>query len=342
MRFIAFLVAVTMVSAKSKSALPPGLDPRCKKMDKNQWDAFENNDSLRKVAFASFGLADDYPYAEILFGDDINTASYFCAEGWNAIFEPATELQCNQIIVEVFDESHNAPGSVAINVQSGVLTSTTLTDTDTYAVGGGVTTTLNGLIPLNTADTVSIQFTVTYTKAQATAQTFQTNTLSWVQRVINVGSGNSNCTAEMTVTSCQHEANGEYPIIASGWIGWRLNDEHSVNGKKARRWYVFVDSLPRQLRIVWGKTHAGIVSQTYSTTLSQCHDPKPSKRSRHARLARSKPRAGAVKAEILDDARDHESVEEKLLRAKAGVPDHLKPNIMRVGNTIILPAMDID
>ncbi|EUC62949.1 hypothetical protein RSOL_466080, partial [Rhizoctonia solani AG-3 Rhs1AP] len=338
MRFIAF------VSAQRRSALPLELDPRCKRMDKQQWDAFENRDSLRKIAFADFGLPEDNPYVEVIFGEDDETASYFCAEGWNAVFEPASELQCNRVTVDVIDESNNAPGSIGINVQAGVLTATTLTDTDSLAICAGVTTTLTGLIPLFLQDITSIQFTAAYTKTWAKSQTFQTNTLSWVQRVINVGAENSNCSAELTVTSCQHQAKGEYPIVALGWIGWRLNDEHTINGKRARRWYVFVDSLPRQARVGWGKLHAGIISQTYSTILSECHDSKSNQASRHARLARSdrQPRGkDAVKAEILDDTREQESTEEKLLRAKAAVPDHLKSEVMRVGNTIILPVMDV-
>ncbi|CAE6486449.1 unnamed protein product [Rhizoctonia solani] len=149
----------------------------------------------------------------------------------------------------------------------------------------------------------------------------------------------------MTTTTCQHEAQGKYPIVALGWVGWRLKDELTFNGETARRWYVFIENFPRQEREGWGKLNAGIASQTYSTILSQCETSNSTTR-RHARLSRAdrllRDWRATARAEIPDNADELLSIEQKLSRAKEAVPDQLKDKIMKVGDTLILPVGDDD
>ncbi|CAE7230099.1 unnamed protein product [Rhizoctonia solani] len=347
MWFLTFLAAVTIVNAQS--TLPVEVDPRCKKMDNDQWQAFEKKEVVRKLAFAGLGIPADRAYTEVLFGHETKTEfnyNYFCAEGWNAVFEPASELQCNPTTVDLIDKSNNAPGTVTINVQSGTTTSTTLTETNSLATAAGVSMTMSGSIPLVGKVSTTVSFTETYTRTWGKSQTFQTNTLTSVSRAINIGSGNSNCTAKMTSTTCQHEAKGKYPIVAIGWVGWRLKDELTFNGEKARRWYVWIENFPRQDREGWGALNAGIASQTYSTILSQCDSSNSTAARRHARLARSdrllRDWRASSRAEIPDNADELQTTEQKLSRAKAAVPDHLKDKIMSVGDTLVLPVGDDD
>ncbi|EUC62945.1 hypothetical protein RSOL_465840 [Rhizoctonia solani AG-3 Rhs1AP] len=347
MWFLTFLAAIAIVNAQS--TLPVEVDPRCKKMDNDQWQAFEKRESVRKLAFAGLGIPPDREYTEVLFGHETKTQfnfNYFCAEGWNAVFEPASELQCNPSAVDLIDKSNNAPGTVTINVQSGTTTSTTLTETDSLATAAGVSMTMSGSIPLVGKVSTTVSFTETYTKTWGKSQTYQTNTLTSISRAINIGSGNSNCTAKMTTTTCQHAANGKYPIVALGWVGWRLKDELTFNGEKARRWYVFIENFPRKEREAWGTLNAGIASQTYSTILSQCDTSNSTTTRRHSRLARSdrllRNWRASVRSEVPSNADELQSIEQKLSRAKAAVPDHLKDKIISVGDTLILPVADDD
>ncbi|CAE6464692.1 unnamed protein product [Rhizoctonia solani] len=347
MWFLAFLAAATIVNAQS--TLPIEVDPRCKKMDNDQWQAFEKKEVVRKLAFAGLGIPADRAYTEVLFGHETKTQfnyNYFCAEGWNAVFEPSSELQCNPTTVDLIDKSNNAPGTVTINVQSGTKTSTTLTETDSLATAAGVSMTMSGSIPLVGKVSTTVSFTETYTKTYGKSQTFETNTLTSISRAINIGSGNSNCTAKLTTTTCQHEARGKYPIVAVGWVGWRLKDELTFNGEKARRWYVWIENFPRQEREGWGTLNAGIASQTYSTILSQCEATNATTSKRHSRLARSdrllRDWRASARAEIPDNADELQTPEQKLSRAKAAVPDHLKDKIMKVGDTLIVPVGDDD
>ncbi|KAJ1300817.1 hypothetical protein OPQ81_002457 [Rhizoctonia solani] len=338
MWFLAFLAAATVVNAQS--TLPVGLDPRCRRMDNDQWQAFEKKEDIRKLVFAGLGIPADRPYTEVLFGHETKAYlndNFFCAEGWNAVFEPATELQCNPSTVDLIDKSNNAPGTVTINVQSGTKTSTTLTETDSLATAAGVSMTMSGSIPLVGKVSTTVSFTETYTKTFGKSQTFETNTVASISRAINIGAGNSACTAKMTTTTCQHEAKGKYPIIALGWVGWRLKDELVFNGEKGTPLVCLHD------REGWGRLNAGIASQTYATIISQCDTSNTTTR-RHARLARSdrllRDWQASARAEIPDNADELLSPEEKLSRAKAAVPDHLKDKIMSVGDHLILPPGD--
>ncbi|KAF8751691.1 hypothetical protein RHS01_08229 [Rhizoctonia solani] len=321
MWFLAFLAAATIVNAQS--TLPIEVDPRCKKMDNDQWQAFEKKEVVRKLAFAGLGIPADRAYTEVLFGHETKTQfnyNYFCAEGWNAVFEPSSELQCNPTTVDLIDKSNNAPGTVTINVQSGTKTSTTLTETDSLATAAGVSMTMSGSIPLVGKVSTTVSFTETYTKTYGKSQTFETNTLTSISRAINIGSGNSNCTAKLTTTTCQHEARGKYPIVAVGWVGWRLKDELTFNGEKARRWYVWIENFPRQEREGHQRDHLEAPLEARSSD----------------RLLRDW-RASA-RAEIPDNADELQTPEQKLSRAKAAVPDHLKDKIMKVGDTLIVPC----
>lgn len=345
MYFIAFLAAASLVSAQS--TLPVGIDPRCKKMDKDQWEAFPKKEVIRQRAFADLGIPADRPYTEVLFGHETKAhlnGNWFCAEGWNAVFEPAQELQCNPSTVSLIDKSSNAPGTVTINVQSGTKTSTTLTETDSFATAAGVSMTMSGSIPLVGKVSTTVTFTETYTKSFAKAQTFETSTVTSISRAINIGASNSQCTASMTTTTCQHEANGKYPIIALGWVGWRLKDELDFNGEKARRWYVFIDKFPRADREGWGTLNAGIASDTYATVISQCETSNSTTSRRHARLARSdrmlRQWSASRRAEIPANADELQTDEDKVARAKASLPDHLKDKIMSVGDSLIVPVAD--
>ncbi|CUA75553.1 hypothetical protein RSOLAG22IIIB_05951 [Rhizoctonia solani] len=249
MWILALFAVVAVASAQdSPSALPPKLDSRCTVMNKEQWEEFGNREALRELVFADLGISTDQEYVDVIFDGTENglDPSYFCAEGWNTVFEPAYELRCNQITVNAVDQSYNAPGSVGVNIQSGTQALTTITDTDSFQIGTGASMTMTGTIPLIGSTTATVQISGSYTKQLGTSKTYQTNTLSWIQRVVTVEPENSDCTVDITVVGCQHETRGKYPIVALGWIGWRLKDEITVNGKKARRWYVFIDSLPRE------------------------------------------------------------------------------------------------
>ncbi|CAE6439866.1 unnamed protein product [Rhizoctonia solani] len=249
MWLLALFAVVAVASAQdSPSALPPKLDARCTIMNKEQWEEFGNREALRELVFADLGISTDQAYVDVIFDGTENglDPSYFCAEGWNTVFEPAYELRCNQITVNAVDQSYNAPGSVGVNIQSGTQALTTITDTDSFQIGTGASMTMTGTIPLIGSTTATVQISGSYTKQLGTSKTYQTNTLSWIQRVVTVEPENSDCTVDITVVACQHETRGKYPIVALGWIGWRLKDEITVNGKKARRWYVFIDSLPRE------------------------------------------------------------------------------------------------
>ncbi|CAE6427679.1 unnamed protein product [Rhizoctonia solani] len=150
----------------------------------------------------------------------------------------------------------------------------------------------------------------------------------------------------MTTTTCQHEARGKYPIVAVGWVGWRLKDELVFNGEKARRWYVWIENFPRKEREGWGTLNAGIASQTYSTILSQCDASPSTTTKRESRLTRSdrllRDWRASARAEIPDNADELQTPEQRLSRAKAAVPDHLKDKIMSVGDTLIVPVGDDD
>ncbi|CCO32916.1 hypothetical protein BN14_06980 [Rhizoctonia solani AG-1 IB] len=131
----------------------------------------------------------------------------------------------------------------------------------------------------------------------------------------------------MTTTTCQHEARGKYPIVAVGWVGWRLKDELVFNGEKARRWYVWIENFPRKEREGLGNP------QCRNCFSDLFDDPEPMRRL---------PFDDHEAAEIPDNADELQTPEQRLSRAKAAVPDHLKDKIMSVGDTLIVPVGDDD
>ncbi|KAB5589398.1 hypothetical protein CTheo_7165 [Ceratobasidium theobromae] len=359
------VAAASIINAQH---LPPGIDPRCKKMDNDQWDSFVGKEAIRKRAFArdpsQLGLPPDRAFTEVLFGHENKAQlndNWFCGEGWNTSFERAKQLQCRYNTINLLDKSNNAPGTITVSVWSGTSSSTTVTETNESATAAGVMVkmavsvliryaidssafltphmpALQGKIPLVGAAETTVSFTQTYTKTFGKSQTFQTSTITTVSRAIEVGKANSKCTASMTTTTCQHESKGKYPIIALGWVGWRLKDEHTHKGQRARRWYVFIDGFPRAERQDFGTVNARISSETYATVISHCDSGKRDLSvARAERLSHSK---SEIEAPI--HAYDRRDTKAKLASAKAALPDKLKAKVIEADDALLLPVDDDD
>jgi len=219
MFFLPLLAAASLVSAQS--TLPIGIDPRCKRMDSAQWEGFAKKEVIRQRAFAGLGLPKDRPYTEVLFSNESQPElndNWFCAEGWNTVFEPAKKLSCNVQNVNLIDKSNNAPGVVTINVQSGTTSSTTLTETDSSATAAGVSLKMSGKIPLVGGVETTISFTETYTKTFSKAQTVTTNTDQYLE-----GNQYWGCKLQLQGYTCNDNVPTRNQWQVShhrSWMGW--------------------------------------------------------------------------------------------------------------------------